>query len=62
MTIKQLCRKRNKLVMLATKLRGEEKHAVDIAVYLIDMYLDGELSNDAETQLNTIFKYLNISK
>jgi len=40
MTIKQLCRKRNKLVMLSLKLKGEEQKAVDFAIYLIDNYLD----------------------
>ena len=40
MTTKQLCRKRNKLVMLSLKLKGEEQKAVDFAIYLIDNYLD----------------------
>jgi hypothetical protein len=40
MTIKQLCRKRNKLVSLSLKLKGEELKAVEFSIYLIDVYLD----------------------
>jgi len=40
MTIKQLCRKRNKLVVLSLKLKGEEQKSVEFAIYLIDNYLD----------------------
>lgn len=40
MTIKQLCRKRNKLVILSLKLKGEEQKAVDFAILLIDSILD----------------------
>lgn len=40
MTIKQICRKRNKLVMLSLKLKGEEQKAVDFTIYLIDLHLD----------------------
>jgi len=43
MTIKQLCRKRNKLVMLSSKLKGEEKKSVDLAIRLIDLILDDEI-------------------
>jgi hypothetical protein len=59
MTIKQLCRKRNKLVMLSLKLNGEEQKAVDFAIYLIDAYLDNNLDENATTQLKTIIKQLN---
>ena len=40
MTFKQLCRKRNKLVMLSLKLKGEEQKAVEIAIHIIDLHLD----------------------
>jgi hypothetical protein len=43
MTIKQLCRKRNKLVVLCSKLKGEEKKSVDLAIRLIDLILDDEI-------------------
>jgi hypothetical protein len=59
MTIKQLCRKRNKLVMLSSKLTGEEQKAVDFAIYLIDSYLDGDLDETATNKLKTIIKQLN---
>jgi hypothetical protein len=59
MTIKQLCRKRNKLVMLSSKLTGEEQKAVDFAIYLIDSYLDGDLDETATNQLKTIIEQLN---
>ena len=59
MTIKQLCRKRNKLVTLAIKLTGEELKAVEFAIYLIDVYLDGDLDENATNQLKTIIKQLN---
>ena len=59
MTIKQLCRKRNKLVTLASKLTGEELKAVEFAIYLIDVYLDGYLDENATNQLKTIIKQLN---
>lgn len=59
MTIKQLCRKRNKLVTLASKLRGEELKAVEFAIYLIDVYLDGDLDENATKQLKTIIEQLN---
>ena len=59
MTIKQLCRKRNKLVNLAIKLTGEELKAVEFAIYLIDVYLDGDLDENATNQLKTIIKQLN---
>jgi hypothetical protein len=59
MTIKQLCRKRNKLVMLSSKLAGEEQKAVDFAIYLIDSYLDGDLDETATNKLKTIIKQLN---
>lgn len=59
MTIKQLCRKRNKLVTLASKLTGEELKAVEFAIYLIDVYLDGDLDESATNQLKTIIEQLN---
>ena len=59
MTTKQLCRKRNKLVMLSLKLTGEQQKAVDFAIYLIDSYLDGNLDESATNQLKTIIKQLN---
>ena len=59
MTIKQLCRKRNKLVMLSLKLNGEVQKAVDFAIYLIDAYLDNDLDENATNQLKTIIKQLN---
>jgi hypothetical protein len=59
MTIKQLCRKRNKLVTLSSKLTGEELKAVEFAIYLIDVYLDGDLNEDATNQLKTIIEQLN---
>ena len=59
MTIKQLCRKRNKLVMLSLKLNGEEQKAVDFAIYLIDLHLDNQLDENATKQLKTIIKQLN---
>jgi len=49
MTIKQLYRKRNKLVMLCYKLKGEEQKAVDFAIYLIDAYLDENVTNQLKT-------------
>lgn len=59
MTIKQLCRKRNKLVMLSSKLTGEKQKAVDFAIYLIDSYLDKDLDETATNQLKTIIEQLN---
>jgi len=59
MTIKQLCRKRNKLVMLSSKLTGEEQKAVEFAIYLIDSYLDGDLDETATSQLKIIIEQLN---
>jgi hypothetical protein len=59
MTIKQLCRKRNKLVALSSKLTGEEQKAVEFAIYLIDSYLDGDLDETATNQLKTIIEQLN---
>ena len=59
MTIKQLCRKRNKLVTLSSKLKGEELKSVEFAIYLIDSYLDGNLDENATNQLKTIIKQLN---
>lgn len=59
MTIKQLCRKRNKLVTLASKLKGEELKAVEFSIYLIDAYLDGDLDENATNQLKTIIEQLN---
>jgi hypothetical protein len=59
MTIKQLCRKRNKLVMLSLKLKGEEQKAVDFAIYLIDLHLDNKLDENATNQLKTIIEQLN---
>jgi ribosomal protein L30E len=43
MTIKQLCRKRNKLVVLSSKIKGEEKKSVELAIHLIDLILDDEI-------------------
>jgi hypothetical protein len=40
MTIKQLCRKRNKLVTLALKLKAEEQKSVYLAIFIIDIILD----------------------
>jgi hypothetical protein len=40
MTIKQLCRKRNKLVILALKLKGEEQKAVYLSIFIIDTILN----------------------
>jgi hypothetical protein len=54
MTIQQLCRKRNKLVMLSSKLEGEQKKAVDFAIFLIDLYLDGNLDQESINKLNSI--------
>jgi hypothetical protein len=59
MTIKQLCRKRNKLVSLASKLTGEELKAIEFAIYLIDIYLDGDLDENATNQLKNIIEQLN---
>ena len=59
MTIKQLCRKRNKLVTMSSKLTGEELKAVEFAIYLIDVYLDGDLDENATDQLKTIIEHLN---
>jgi len=59
MTIKQLCRKRNKLVMLSLKLKGEEQKAVDFAIYLIDLHLDNKLDENDTNQLKTIIEQLN---
>ena len=59
MSIKQLCRKRNKLVMLSTKLKGEEQKAVDFAIYLIDLHLDNQLDENGINQLKNIIEHLN---
>jgi ubiquitin C-terminal hydrolase len=59
MTIKQLCRKRNKLVTLSSKLSGEQQKAVEFAIYLIDIYLDGDLDENATKQLKNIIEQLN---
>lgn len=59
MTIKQLCRTRNKLVTLSLKLKGEEQKAVDFSIYLIDLYLDGNLKEFETEQLKDIIKQLN---
>jgi hypothetical protein len=59
MTIKQLCRKRNKLVMLSLKLKGEEQKAVDFAIYLIDLHLDNKLDENDTNQIKTIIEQLN---
>lgn len=59
MTIKQLIRKRNKLVSLSTKLKGEEQKAVDFTIYLIDCYLDGDLGKDGTNKLKAIISSLN---
>lgn len=58
MTIKQLCRKRNKLVTLASKLKGEELKSVEFAIYLIDVYLDGDLGEDGTNKLKAIIEQL----
>jgi hypothetical protein len=42
MTKKQLIRKRNKLVMIAIRLKGEEEKAVRIAIQIIDTILDNK--------------------
>jgi hypothetical protein len=59
MTIKELCRSRNKLVMLSFKLKGEEQKAVDFSIQLIDLYLDGKLKQYDTNVLKTIIKELN---
>lgn len=41
--MKKVIRKRNKLVQLATKLRGEELKAVEYAIKLIDFMIDNNL-------------------
>ena len=38
--MQKIIRKRNKLVQLATKLRGEELKAVEYAIKLIDHLID----------------------
>ena len=38
--MKKVIRKRNKLVQLATKLKGEELKAVEYAIKLIDFMID----------------------
>ena len=60
MTIKQLCRKRNKLVSLATKLNGENKKAVELAIFIIDLHLDGDLDYDATSQLKELIKNIQL--
>jgi hypothetical protein len=45
--------------MLSTKLKGEDQKAVDFAIYLIDVYLDGDLDENATNQLKTIIEHLN---
>jgi hypothetical protein len=59
MTIKQLIRKRNKLVNLASKLKGEELKAVEFSIYIIDVYLDNDLDENATNQLKNIINQLN---
>jgi hypothetical protein len=59
MTIKQLCRKRNKLVTLSLKLTGEDLKAVEFAISLIDFYLDRDLDENVIKELKTIIKQLN---
>jgi hypothetical protein len=58
MTIKQLCRKRNKLVLLSSKLDGENKNAVELAIFIIDLHLDGDLDYNATNQLNELLKQI----
>lgn len=60
MTIKQLCRKRNKLVSLATTLNGENKNAVELAIFIIDLHLDGDLDYDATNQLKELIKNIQL--
>lgn len=59
MTIKELCRTRNKLVTLSIKLKGEEQKAVDFGIHLIDLYLDGNLKYYDTKTLKNIIKELN---
>jgi len=40
--MKKVIRNRNKLVQLATKLKGEELKAVEFAIKLIDILIDSE--------------------
>jgi hypothetical protein len=42
MTIKQLIRKRNKLVTIAIRLKGEEQKAVEMAIQIIDTILNNK--------------------
>jgi len=60
MTIKQLCRKRNKLVALSSKLNGENKNAVELAIFIIDLHLDGDLDYDATNQLTELIKNIQL--
>jgi hypothetical protein len=41
--MKKILIKRNKLVMLAIKLKGKEKEAVEFAIKLIDAIIDNEI-------------------
>ena len=41
--MKQFLRKRNKLVTLAIKLKGEELKAVELAIAIMDSIIDNEL-------------------
>jgi hypothetical protein len=59
MNTKQLIRKRNKLVSLASKLKGEELKAVEFSIYIIDVYLDNDLDENAANQLKNIINQLN---
>jgi hypothetical protein len=40
---KEILRKRNKLVMLSLKLKGEELKAIELSIKIIDMIIDKEL-------------------
>jgi hypothetical protein len=42
MTKKQLIRKRNKLVMIAIRLKGEEQKAIELAVQIMDSIIDNK--------------------
>jgi hypothetical protein len=44
---------------MSSKLTGEELKAVEFAIYLIDVYLDGDLDENATDQLKTIIEHLN---
>ena len=57
MTIKQLCRKRNKLVSLATKIKGEEQKALELCIKLIDIFIDNSFED--EEQNNEPYLFIN---